>query len=219
MAADVDYTVIAFDPGGTTGWAVVQIADGVIGPPPFASWVESLGENMPSGEELEEAKLAYKAEQEDAAGYRISDNVNYWACGQLVGRADLQVDEMIELVCQWDSTSVVVMEDFILRQLRMDRSLLSPVHVTERFRHVLRDLGPAGTGWRASGARPRDVVLQPPSIGKGMMTDDRLKLVLKGELIARTRSAPHARDAVRHAFAFLRREKDAREHGRTLHVC
>lgn len=220
-----DYTVISFDPGGTTGWSVFQIADGVMGPVPFDTWLMEhpvYGHEGVGGGGLEEARQDYKQEQEEAASYRLLDNVNSWSCGQITGERDLQVDEMIAFTRAWPSTAVVVMEHFILRQLRMDSTLLLPRDISERYRQLLRDLGPHKDKWRtaprSAGYRKRDVVLQPPSLGLGMMDDRRLNAIGHG-FFNGTKGKPHARDAVRHALAFLRREKDARAHGRTLHVC
>lgn len=233
------YTVLAFDPGGTTGWAVISLYDGVIGPPPFPLWlarteynrggrfasqVRDSGLDWLSGdaeamEALEAAKMAYKAEQAEAAGYKILDNVAFWSCGEFIGDRGDQVDAMIALTQAWPDDAPIIHEAFILRTFRMDPMLLEPVRITERYRHALRDLGPRGPAWRTpgTGVRRRDVIQQPASIAKTMVTDDRLRR-MEVPFFPSTAGKPHARDGVRHALTFLRREKEARTHGKSLHL-
>jgi hypothetical protein len=237
------YNTIWFDPGGTTGWALVSLHEGVIGPEPFDLWLAareynrggSAGESDPD-EELEAARIEWKAEVVEQSEYSILDIVAFWAVGQFTGRIDAQVDAMLDLVEAWPADTVLGCEDFILRQFRMDRMLLEPVRVTERFRQVIRDTGPAGRAWRPGvaeslgfsranvAAGPRDVLLQPASIALSTITDDRLKRMNSADGRQRqvyfngTAGAPHARDALRHAFTFLRREKEARSLGKSLHL-
>jgi hypothetical protein len=205
------YTVLAFDPGGTTGWAIVSVHDGVIGPAPFGRWLTGhpvYGHERPDPgtreSRVEAAHLAWKQELAEAAEYRILDNVAFWACGQYTGERGAQVDEMVKLTEAWPDNAALVVEGFTLRQFRMDSMLLEPVRVAERYIHAVR---------------PRAVLQQPPSLAMSMVTDDRLRYSMNNPAYYRsTAGRPHARDSLRHAFTFLRREKEARAHGRSLYV-
>lgn len=212
------YTTLWFDPGGTTGWALFSIYDGVMGPPPFEAWLGTASKDSPTVRN-EEAQLAWKAEVAEAGRYKILDNVAFWSAGQFVGDSDAQVDEMVELTMAWPPESPIGCEGFTLRQFRMDSMLLEPVRITERYAHAVRDLGPTGANWRRGAGRKRLVIQQPPALAMTMVTDERLRRVNDGAYFACTAGRPHARDAVRHALTFLRREKEARFLGKTLHVC
>ncbi len=75
--------------------------------------------------------------------------------------------------------------------------------------------------------------LQQPSLAMSTMTDERLldaeQAMLRGKgagglggaglgFYSATKGLPHARDAVRHALTFARREAQARSRGRSLHL-
>lgn len=118
-----------------------------------------------------------------------------FSCGQWSGSEDSQADafkaELIGLECP------VIFEDFILRQFRRDRTLLSPVRVMAKMEYVLHR-------HRLLTADPKlnPVRKQQASLAKSTATDARLRswgLWIKGQ--------PHARDAIRHGVTFLRRAK------------
>lgn len=210
------YTVIAFDPGGTTGWAVFSIHPDAIGPLPYARWLWGKFTGMPpSGLSLETRaalRAEWNAERADSCLYKILDNVVFWSAGQYVGEEDDQVDEMISLVEAWPDESAVVTEQFTLRQFRMDEALLSPVRINAAFRHALRGTGMGKRRGRGPGRR---YVQQQPALAMTTITDERLK---QSGYYNPTAGKPHARDAVRHALTFLRREKAARARGKSIEV-
>lgn len=109
---------------------------------------------------------------------------------------------MLELVGQYPNAALIV-ENFIADH-RMDKAkhTLSPVRMTAAFSYALwRDF----PGKRFS--------YQSASQAKTTCTDDRLKL---WELYDRF-SGPHARDATRHAFLYLRVQRGKeREKGGAL---
>jgi hypothetical protein len=218
------FACIAFDPGGTTGWALVTCYQEAI----------------------------------NYAGYSILDNLVFWACGQYTGPFASQANEMMGLVAAWPRDTAVVMEDFLLRQFRMDRTLLDPVRVMERFDQLLfnhdqaeedkrlarlngqyaggagREVGRSPSELPSLGTfvrrAPRTAFLQQPSMAMTTMTDARLQLAEESVAASRggaaggarglagsgygfftaTKGRPHARDALRHAFTFMRRERSAR---------
>lgn len=197
------FTCIAFDPGGTTGWALV------------CCHVEAMQDRE----------------------YKILDNITFWACGQLVGPFAKQANEMMDLVVAWPRNSAVVSEDFLLRQFRMDRTLLDPVRMNERFAQLLYNYDIKQQEIERLPAHmrypPREPFLQQPAMAMTTMTDARLKAAEESVAFARgvgaagaggaggvgsrgygfysaTAGRPHARDALRHAFTFMRRERHAR---------
>lgn len=226
------YTVLAFDPGGTTGWTVMSIWPEVIGPEPFETWVADQDKRLVLDEHLEveieaangvgapvwsvsEATSHWEAERDAAKDYRILDNVVFWSAGEFFGREDLQVDEMLGLVEAWPGNAPVIVEGFTLREFRQDEALLSPVRITSMFRYGLRGTGLGVRRGRGAGRQP---ILQQPSLAMTTITDDRLKDMDGGKFYRATAGKPHARDAVRHCLTFLRREKQARERNSTLEI-
>ena len=175
------HSVLAFDPGGTTGWAVIAIHPDALRPPGA-----------------------------DGIAYKILDNIVFWSAGQFTGTEAEMADAMVELVKAWPGRSPLVVEDFILRVYRRDRTLLSPVRITARFEHAVRYTGFAE---RQRSGPGRQIILQGPSMAMSVATDERLKT---WGFYNATAGQPHARDAVRHAITFLRREKEARAGKRTL---
>jgi hypothetical protein len=169
--ADDMVIIIAFDPGGTTGWSV------------FSFWNNCM-----------------------APGEKLLPWLHSWSCGEITGPEDHQVDQMIELVEGWPMGADVVVEDFILREFRRGRELLSPVRITAAFAYQLRWLGRPKRGrGREGGATPRRPILQQPSLAMTCITDDRLRNI---GLYPPTKGKPHARDAVRHALTWARRKKE-----------
>lgn len=199
------FNCIAFDGGGTTGWALMSV------------------------------RARYFLDRQS----RLLDHVIFWAAGQYIGSIMEQVEEAADLCTSWcpqypDSRRgdwapvdnlAIVAEHFTLRQFRMDSTLLLPVEFNAGLRQEL---------WKF---RPRRLLFtQQPAMAMGDMPDDRLAAAdayvdqaglgfrdgsgvgrrLPGGYHASTRGKPHARDALRHAFTFLRREKDARWKGGTL---
>jgi len=153
--------VIAFDPGGVTGWAVMRI---------------------------------HPLSLTEPGSYSILDNIEFLQLGQIVGGEREQVDAMLGLYEQWPGAATVI-EDFILRQFRMDRALLSPVRLTAAFRYAVGE-GPAARSF-----------VQQPSLAMTTMTDERLHALGYYE---RTVGKQHARDALRHLFTFgMRLRKDS----------
>lgn len=154
--------ILALDPGGTTGWCGTSFALGTL------EFISMLG---------------IKALIE-------TDDITVRS-GQIEGSANRQVDQIVDLAQRGMSKVdifVFVIEDFILRQMRKDRSLLSPVHVTEKIDYVNHDR------WG------HQLFKQQPSLAKSAMPDARLKamgIYVKGK--------PHARDGIRHNITFIRR--------------
>lgn len=224
------YTTIWFDPGGTTGWGLVSVFPEALGPEPMEAWTAARLVLDAAGEPSmtpEEAAIAWEAERAEAAAYRIVDNIVFWSAGQFIGRRDQQVDAMLGLVEAWPVVAPIGNEDFTLRALRMDESLLEPVRVTAAFEVGLRDIGrePGDTDldtaglpkWRGRG-QGRICLKQQPALAMTHLPDDRLRLLRDGEFVNATAGRPHARDAIRHALTFLRREKEARASGKTLEI-
>lgn len=155
-----DPTVVAFDPGGTTGWAVLSVHPDAV------------------------------RDQRCS----ILDNVTHAAWGQFTGNEFVQVDAMVALCAQWLGAARVT-EQFILLKSTTDDRLLSPVRINAALRYGLHI---------SSKGVDRHVHNQTASMAKTTMTDERL---VYGGYLEGTRGAPHARDALRHAFTFWKRLK------------
>lgn len=166
--------VIAIDPGGTTGWSLISVH-----PESLIEPKADFFDNM----------FDHKHGQVDCGVHRgnlgTSLHEGISTEGEFGGVYDL-----VELVRMWPSAAVVI-EDFNLRQMRMDRDLLSPVRITSAIGYSM---------WLAG----RDYHVQSPSDAKNVCSDERLK---QWRVYDSSGGLQHARDADRHAILFLRKAK------------
>lgn len=141
---------------------------------------------------------------------RILDNVHHWTCGEIRGDEFRQTDEIIELYDAWEDAACGS-EDFILRQMRMDRTLLVPVRINARLDYWLAQrVLPArrrGDTGHWEDVPPRRLLLQSSSMAMRTMPDNVLKSIGYWERTVMPSGMDHARDAVRHCITFLRRAK------------
>ncbi|ARW57170.1 hypothetical protein SEA_ZENON_85 [Mycobacterium phage Zenon] len=155
--------ILAFDPGGTTGWSLLVLPRQIRGRDVFSY---------------------------DPA--TILRNAVIWEHGEMVttGDEDAASFQLFKMCQAWPGAAIVV-EDFILRVERKEKSreLLSPVRITAKLEAYL---------WRNT---DRCMFKQDPSQAK-RVTDDRLKAL---GAIAEDGLPDHARDADRHAVMFMRR--------------
>lgn len=145
---EIDYnsaTVIAIDPGGTTGWSLISVH-----PESLTAPDASILENI----------FMHQHGQVDCGSHRgnlgTSLHAGISTDGEFSGVYDLA-----KFCNTWPCAAVVV-EDFHLRQFRKDRDLLSPVRVTAALEYCL---------WR----KGRDAHFQTPADAKRVCTDERLK--------------------------------------------
>lgn len=139
-------TVIAIDPGETTGWAMWNVFPEALCDPKekildcVQLWTHGQVECVErfDSSEFEDKGVAFVSESE--------------AIG---------VAEIVGLLRSWEGSAVVI-ESFILRQQRKDSSLLSPVRITAAISQWL---------WQ----QRRSYFIQQPSLAKTTATDDRLK--------------------------------------------
>jgi hypothetical protein len=114
-----------------------------------------------------------------------------WIHGQIDcrEREDEGAFQLRKLIDQWPTAAIVV-EDFILRAGRQEKSrdLLSPVRITAKIEHHL---------W----LNDRKMFLQQPSLAK-RLDNERLKTL---GVYTSKGGMQHARDADRHVLMFLRR--------------
>lgn len=156
--------IMAFDPGGTTGWCATLFRLGHLAllreqglRAFFASEALTLTSGQLTGSETSQALAAR----------------GLIRAGVAEGRADY---------------IILLYESFILRQMRKDRDLLSPVRVTAKL-EMINELE-----W----GFPE--LYQQPSLAKSSMPNARLralKLYRPGK--------PHANDAIRHNVTLIRR--------------
>jgi hypothetical protein len=167
-------TVIAIDPGGTTGWSLITIHPEALTEPKA-----DIFHNI----------FDHKHGQVDCGSRRgnLGDSLHDGISteGEFSGVFDL-----VEFIKAWPSAAVII-EDFTLRQLRMDRDLLSPVRITAAIGYSM---------WLAG----RDYHVQSASDAKRVCSDDRLK---EWRMYEPAGGLRHARDADRHAILFLRKAK------------
>lgn len=170
--------VIAIDPGGTTGWSLMTVHPEALTEPQA-----DLFENI----------FVHQHGQVDCGSHRgnlgTSLHEGISTDGEFSGVYDLA-----ELIRAWPSAAVVI-EDFNLRQMRMDRELLSPVRITAALGNAM---------WLDG----RDYHVQQPSDAKNVCSDARLKQWKMYDTVGGLR---HARDADRHAILFLRKAKIKKE--------
>lgn len=146
--AEITYdaaTVIAIDPGGTTGWSLLSVH-----PESLTASDASFLDNI----------FVHQHGQVDCGSHRgnlgTSLHSGISTDGEFSGVYDLA-----KFIHQWPCAAVVI-EDFVLRTQRMDRDLLSPVRVTSALGYAL---------WR----KGRDYHVQQPADAKRTCSDDRLK--------------------------------------------
>jgi hypothetical protein len=185
MDSMTDLTVIAFDPGETTGWARLSVSASILAREP----------NGPTGYDhaplhlcltkVNYGEIDCRAVISDSAENEVHKHAGLNVYGESKG-----VVEMIGMF-ERESYSVAVIEDFVLdpRKATMGRDLLTPVRIISSFSYGMWCLG-----------RDSDIFVQNRSPVKTTCTDDRLK---RWGLYDRN-SGPHARDAVRHGYYFLR---------------
>jgi hypothetical protein len=171
--------VVAFDPGGTTGYCVMGVEP-----------VALMGKLTPHG------WLRYIDYGQIDCGTRHGQT----GVGMRRGYDGLNMsgenNGIVQMLNIWDSFDVcaVVLEDFVLDvgKANMGRDLLTPVRITAGFSTLL---------YYSYGEKAiESVFIQNRSLAKTTCTDDRLK---NWNLYDRD-SGPHARDATRHAYYFLR---------------
>jgi hypothetical protein len=147
--AEITYseaTVIAIDPGGTTGWSLISVHP------------ESL--TAPNAEFLDNI-FDHQHGEVDCGTRRgnLGDSLHAGISthGEFSGAYDLA-----EFIQAWPSAAVVI-EDFTLRKFRQDRDLLSPVRITAAIGMVL---------WQTDG---RDYHTQEPNDAMNVCSDARLR--------------------------------------------
>lgn len=179
-----ELTVVGFDPGETTGWAVMRVsADALLN---ATKPVHECIHYWTHGQVDTGMQMQYV--DEDGNGSLLA--------GEAVGAAVME--QIVEFQFGDEPRAIcVVFEDFILRTANKKREALSPVRVTARVEQLL---------WEANSVTLRK---QQPGLAKGAIKDGRLKLwgMFHGGTVDR-----HARDADRHALYLLRdaRAKRAR---------
>lgn len=138
-------TVIAIDPGGTTGWSLISVHPGALSDRD-ATVLNNVFEHQHG--------------QVDCGSHRgnlgTSLHAGISTDGEFGGVYDLA-----KFLRSWPMAAIVI-EDFQLRQMRKDRDLLSPVRITAAIGYEL---------WKTG----RDYHTQQPSDAKNICSDARLK--------------------------------------------
>lgn len=171
-------TIIAIDPGGTTGWSLISVVPEVL---------------MVDDAYILDNIITHQHGQVDCGSHRGNLDTTLHAGISTHGEFS-GVYDLAKFIASWPAAAIV-MEDFNLRQFRMDRDLLSPVRVMSGLGYSL---------WKDG----RDYHVQSPADAKSVCTDDRLK---EWRMYDSAGSLKHARDADRHAILFLRRAKASRK--------
>lgn len=175
--------VIAFDPGGTTGYCVMGVTP------------EAIAGGGIEGKDLREC-LSYIDYGQIDCGSRHGQT----GVGMTRGHDGLNISgeyagiaQMLNIIESFDNP-VVVIEDFVLdvHKANRGRDLLTPVRIIAGLSTLMQySFGKDCMDW---------VFIQNRSLAKTTCTDERLK----NWNLYDGASGPHARDATRHAFYFLR---------------
>lgn len=182
MSDDQVY-VVAFDPGQTTGYCVLGVAP------------ETLEGARHTNDRLQD-KLTHREYGEIAC----LGPVHGWDANGAASE-NHGVYQMTSIVGQYPDCAIIL-EDFIIdfEQITMTRSALSPVTVMAKFEAMMPILH------EPYGCEPDDIkqlsriFRQNRSPVKTTMTDERLRYLGLYD----SHSGRHARDAMRHAYYFLR---------------
>jgi hypothetical protein len=149
------FQVLAFDPGGTTGWSLLAVHPEAMGGDPEVHVIGKHG------------------------------NVLWWTAGQITGRRNSQVDEMLS-ICMAFPSARIVSESFRARGANV---ILLSAEINAILSYQLE-------------RQQREVVTQTPAEAMQFCTDDRQKawgFWIPGQ--------EHARDATKHGLLYLAREK------------
>lgn len=181
FSADPDElaVIVAFDPGGTTGYCVMGVR-------PSALYAEA---------ELRQELVYIDYGQIDCGSRHGETGVGMGRGhdGLNLPGENAGITQMLNIWNSFEHRAVVV-EDFVLdvKKANMGRDLLTPVRIIAGFSTLLEYCnGPEAM---------KTLFIQNRSLAKTTCTDDRLK---NWGLYDRD-SGPHARDATRHAYYFLR---------------
>lgn len=178
-------TVLALDPGGTTGWSVMSIhAEALLDPE------VPILENIVFWQHGQIDCGSTKGNLGTSGVGDITDGVS--TSGEAAG-----VNEIISLLRAWPG-AVIVIEDFIVRQMNQSRDFLAPVRITAAVSQYLYN-------------QRRSMFVQQPAMAKTSATDERLQ---KWGLYDRNGGLGHARDADRHAITFAKRLKQTAGSGK-----
>lgn len=192
-SSDLVY-VLAFDPGGTTGWCAMGVK-------PEALWGNEQWESLQNTHALNECLEHIKYGQIDCGvggtGHEIGvgrghGDVNHY--GEKLG-----VDKMLELALSHYPSPVIVHEEFTLEQQNKHGDLLYPIRIMAAFNYGFQ-VGHGGAQHNSGREASESIFYSRRVDAKTTCTDKRLrfwKLYDDG-------SGAHARDATRHAYAFLR---------------
>lgn len=175
--------VVAFDPGGTTGWAVLGIDPDVL----------SSGTNVELATLLRDSgHIEYGqigCQRQGGSGW--SNTANKHAGLMLAGEND-GVNKMMDLVNVFCDKAAIVLEDFIPDPKKFDqaRHTLSPVRIISAFCYAME----------TQGFNLDRVHIQNRSLAKTTATN----LRLQNWGLYDDSSGRHSRDAIRHAYYFMR---------------
>lgn len=138
-------TVIALDPGGTTGWSLISVHP------------ESLTE--PNADFLD--NIFHHQHGEVDCGSRRGNLQSSLHEGISTDGEFSGVYDLTKFIESWPVAAIVI-EDFTLRQMRKDRDLLSPVRITAAIGYNMWAMG-------------RDYHVQSAGDAKNVCSDVRLK--------------------------------------------
>lgn len=176
-------TVLAFDPGGTTGWCAMGIPKLALFPTSDDESLEWMDYIQFSHGQIDCMTMTFEEAEHNVKRHN----------GLSIGAENRGVSKMIDLTVEYNFPAIVL-EDFILdfKKADMKRETLSPVRLISMFSYGLQII-------IKKDQRP-PIFIQGRSNVKTTATDERLK---NWGLYDRN-SGNHARDATRHAAYFLR---------------
>ncbi|QNJ55390.1 RuvC-like resolvase [Gordonia phage LittleFella] len=183
--------IISIDPGGTTGWSMMEVHPEALSDRPEHRNIGVIG-NV----------LRWQHGQIDCGSKKGNRGTSLHAGISTAGES-AGLGEILGLLRSWPEAAVVV-EDFILDPKRFNtgRDLLSPVRLTSGINFDL---------W----LQKRDYFVQSASLAKSTARDEQLKV---WGYYTSTGGLQHARDADRHNLTFLKRASERSAKGRALRM-
>lgn len=217
------FTVIAYDPGGTTGWALLSLYPEAVNPGyrildnvVFWTCGQFVGRTVAQGREMALLAAAWPS-----AHIVVEDFI------LRTYRQDRVLLEPVRVTSSFEASLASLEQAVCCGQWAKHKCTndINLIGYPPRSSEVQQNQ--VDRWWRGEGPQPHGYFLQQPGLAMSTMTDDRLQAAERAMhsaagvggaglgFFSATKGLQHARDAVRHALTFARREAQARTRGKS----